>query len=109
MKEQKKKLSWFQKVILSYVTLLGFLSGLAREISSGSKIDIGSILAGLGDASATALIVYFFMWLFNKYLAPKINIKSKTLKKSWKVIQIIVVCLIGLWLIVFFFGMFTGK
>ena len=109
MKEQKRKLSWFQKVILSYITLLGFLSGLAREMSSGSGIDIGSILAGLGDASATALIVYFFMWLFNKYLAPKINIKSKNLKKSWKIIQIIITCLIILWLILFLFGPFFMK
>jgi len=104
MKEQKRKLSWFQKVILSYITLLGFLSSLIREISPGSGIDIGSIAGGLGGALAIALIVYFFMRLFNKYLAPRINVTNKTLKKSWLVIQIITVCLIAFWLILFIFG-----
>ena len=109
MKEQKRKLSWFQKILLSYITLLGFLSSLAREISSGSGIDSGSIAGGFGGASAIALIAYLFMWLFNKYLIPRINIKSENLKKSWKVIRIIIVCLIAFWLVIFFFGIFFVK
>ena len=100
MKEQKRKLSWFQKVILGYIVLLGFLSSLARE---------GSIAGELGGALGIALIVYFFMWLFNKHLVQRINIKNKLLKKSWFVIQIIVVCLIALWLILFFFGPFIAR
>ena len=104
MKEQKRKLSWFQKVILSYITLLGFLYGLTKPMLEGDLF--GGVGEGIGSGLALLLITNIFMWLYNKFISPKINIESKTLKKSWRVIQIIVVCLIGLWLILFFFGMF---
>ena len=102
MKEQKRKLSWFQKVILGYIVFLGFASTFAISLSEGDIF--GGIAGGLGSGSAFLLITYFFMWLYNKYINPKINVQSKTLKKSWLVIQIIVVCLISLCLILFFFG-----
>lgn len=104
MKEQQKKLSWFQKVMLGYITFLGFLSSLTKETSLGSGIDIGGIAGGFGGALAIALVIYLLMWLYNKYIASRINVTNKTLKKSWLVIQIIVVCLIVFWLILFFFG-----
>ena len=107
MKEQKRKLSWFQKVILGYMVLLGFLNGLMPAVSKGNLF--GGIGQGFGSGFAFLLIVLFFTWLYNKYISPKINVQSKTLKKSWQVIQIIVICLIMLWLILFFFGIFFVK
>ena len=102
MKEQTRKLSWFQKVILGYIVLLGFLSRLTPALSEGDLY--GGIAEGLGSGFAFLSITYFFMWLYNKYIAPRINVTNKTLKKSWLVIQIITVCLIAFWLILFIFG-----
>ena len=80
MKEQKRKLSWFQKVILWYFVLLGFLSHLTPSLADGDLY--GGIAEGLGTGSSLLLITYFFMWLYNKYINPKINVKNKNLKKS---------------------------
>src|SRR3989338_4875239 len=102
MKEQKRKLSLFQKVILWYIVLLVFLSRLIPSLAVDDLY--GGIVEGLGSGSSSLLITYFFMWLYNRYINPKINVQSKNLKKSWYVIRIIVICLIVLWLILFLFG-----
>lgn len=102
MKRQWRRFSWFQKLILGYLVFIGFLNGLLAGMSFDSIVD--RLLTGLDDAFVILAIGYLLMWLYNKYIAPRINVTNKTLKKSWLVIQIIVVCLIAFWLILFFFG-----
>ena len=107
MKEQKTKLSWFQKVILGYIVLVGFLYRFIPALSEGDLY--GGIAEGLGSGFAFLLVTNILMWLYNKFIKPKINVQSNFLKKSWKVIRIIIVCLIILWLVIFFFGAFFIK
>ena len=107
MAKEKIKLTWFQKVILWYLVLVGFLYSLIPAISEGDLF--GGIGAGLGSGFAFLLITNLFMWLYNKYILPKINVQNKILKKSWKIIQIVTICLIILWLLLFFFSLFFVK
>ena len=61
MKEKKRKLSWFQKLILGYLVFIGFLKGLIQD---------GNIFGGIIIGFGSLFIVHLLMWLYNKYIAP---------------------------------------
>ena len=100
-----KKFTWFQKLIFGYLIVLSYLMGLSQNHSVGYPI-IETNWAGLiGYMLGMALVIYLFMWIYNKFISPRINIKNKIFKKSWIVIKIIVTCLIGIWFILFAYGL----
>ena len=103
MKAQTRKFSWFQILILVYIIFIFFLTS-SRFIG----INTISVLSSL----VSTFFIFILMSLFNKYLAPKIHV-NENLKKSWRIIKIIIVCLIILWFISLFiaalYGFFIKK
>lgn len=97
--KKKKTFTWFQWVIILYLTLLQLLN----EMMNGEGI-VGSLAYALGSFVAISLIV----WLLGKLTAliiSKMGIKSEILIKIWKITKIVITCLIGIWFLIFFFGL----
>lgn len=85
------KYSWFQIVLLIYFVILFFFNRLH------STLDIAG---SLGYALGIIFWLFLLMFLYNKFLRPKINIKNKTLKIIWLVIKILCTVYIMFWIFV---------
>ena len=111
MKSQTKKFSWFQILILIYLTFVffsvSFLNLLrSHKINAISLYSFSALV--LGPILFILIFILVSMGLFNKYLAPKIQVKNENLKKSWRIIKIVITCLIILWFIVSFISFLYG-
>ena len=111
---KKLKLSRFQKVIFYFFIVLLFLGGLYKYmIIEGGDVSTPrlkgfAIESGLTPAIISALILYFLMWIYNRFIRHRIKIKNKVLIKTWSVIRIIIICLIVLWFIITLIGFIIG-
>ena len=116
MKPQTRKFSRFQKLILIYLTFVFFSVSFLNLLRS-HKINTISLYSFSALVLGPTLFILIFilvpMGLFNKYLAPKIQVKNENLKKSWRIIKIVITCLIILWFILLFiaalYGLFIKK
>ena len=103
-----KKLSWFQWVIIIFLTVLSWLNGMIQ----GDGI-YGSLAYALGNIAGILFIVWllrkFIVFLINKKVIVPIDTKNKTLIKVWKITKIVITCLIGLWLLLFLSGNIMGS
>ena len=97
MVETKTKFSWFQKVVLAYFTILFLLQGYMMG---------GGIASAIGYAFGGIVVIFLPMWLFNKFVVPKIKVNNKILIKSWLIIRIILTLLMLLWVFLFVAGPF---
>jgi hypothetical protein len=91
----KIKFSWFQKVVLAFFVFISFLQGY---------ITGGDVFYAFGYASGVGIIIFFLMWLFNKFFALKLKTENKVLIKSWQIIRIILTVMMILWIILFLSG-----
>ena len=91
----KIKLSWFQKVVLAYFVVIGFVSGY---------IQYADIASSIGYSVGLGIVILVPMLLFNKYVVPILKIKNKALIKGWFVVKIIITALVILWVILFVAG-----
>ncbi len=100
------KLSWFQKLIVAFLTFISSLNGLKQSIDYGIGVGsyAGAIGHVLGYAIGSAFIILLFMWLYNKFMAKRVKTNNLFLKKCWRIIQIIVACLMVIWFLLFVYG-----
>ncbi len=102
-----RKLSWFQKVILFYISFLMLASNIHQDIIKG--VSSGGIFGMLGSFLAYVAFFYLIMYLYNRFIHPKINVKSKNLLLSWQIIRYIITSLIVLWFLIAVFGLIFIK
>lgn len=92
----KTKLSWFQKVVLIFFTISSFIQEF---------IQLGDVFYALGYAIGFVAFIFLLMWLFNKFVIPKIKVTNKTILTGWQVIRIVVTVLIIIWVIILVVGL----
>lgn len=90
-----KYFTWFQWTLLGFWALLNFIK---------SSIGGAGVPGSLGQATGASFVVIIFMWLYNKFIRPKINVTNKYLIKIWGYIRIAVTGLIILWIFLFVYG-----
>lgn len=105
-KTNVRKLSWFQYVILFYMSFLGVASTVHNDILNG--FSSGGIAGMLGTFVGFLAIYYLIMYAYNRFVHPKIQVKNENLIKTWQIIRILITSLIGLWFIIGILGLFSS-
>ena len=106
IKEKKpiKKMSWFQVLIAFF---FGFSSVMGRNAQAGygyGEILQSDFVGIIAETFGAMMAILLFMWIYNRFVHPRIKVKSILLKKIWFIIRIVIIVFIVAFLFLFVFG-----